>query len=220
MFENLQDRLGSILNGLTGRGALSEKDVAQAMREGDPQIGGHGVLPPHSALEQEAVPEEKSRRGLFAAAAVLGLVVAGGAVFALFDFGGSDVVGPPPVITASDEPLKIYPEGEEPAASGQSKLIYDRVGGVETPREERLVVRDESPVASLPPAPVAEGDPQTRVPAGPRRVRTVVVRPDAVVARSDTSANAAASLRLRIVIDFVLKKAKNLHTVRRPRRRR
>ena len=33
MFENLQDRLGSILNGLTGRGALSEKDVAQAMRE-------------------------------------------------------------------------------------------------------------------------------------------------------------------------------------------
>ncbi len=33
MFENLQDRLGSILNGLTGRGALSEKDVSQAMRE-------------------------------------------------------------------------------------------------------------------------------------------------------------------------------------------
>lgn len=162
--------------------------VAQAMREGDPQIGGHGVLPPHSALEQEAVPEEKSRRGLFAAAAVLGLVVAGGAVFALFDFGGSDVVGPPPVITASDEPLKVYPEGEEPAASGQSKLIYDRVGGVETPREERLVVRDESPVASLPPAPVAEGDPQTRVPAGPRRVRTVVVRPDGTIISGDDEA--------------------------------
>ncbi|MBW3096766.1 signal recognition particle protein [Pseudohoeflea coraliihabitans] len=33
MFDNLQERLGSILNGLTGRGALSEKDVAQAMRE-------------------------------------------------------------------------------------------------------------------------------------------------------------------------------------------
>ena len=27
MFESLQDRLGSILNGLTGRGALSDKDV-------------------------------------------------------------------------------------------------------------------------------------------------------------------------------------------------
>ncbi|PWV98302.1 signal recognition particle subunit FFH/SRP54 (srp54) [Hoeflea marina] len=33
MFDTLQDRLGSILNGLTGRGALSEKDVAGAMRE-------------------------------------------------------------------------------------------------------------------------------------------------------------------------------------------
>ncbi|GHD18405.1 signal recognition particle protein [Tianweitania populi] len=33
MFENLQDRLGTILNGLTGRGALSDADVAAAMRE-------------------------------------------------------------------------------------------------------------------------------------------------------------------------------------------
>lgn len=33
MFENLRDRLGSILNGLTGRGALTEADVAAALRE-------------------------------------------------------------------------------------------------------------------------------------------------------------------------------------------
>ena len=33
MFDSLQDRLGSILNGLTGRGALSEKDVGAALRE-------------------------------------------------------------------------------------------------------------------------------------------------------------------------------------------
>ncbi|MEF2074129.1 signal recognition particle protein [Consotaella aegiceratis] len=33
MFDSLQDRLGSILNGLTGRGALSEKDVNAALRE-------------------------------------------------------------------------------------------------------------------------------------------------------------------------------------------
>tara|TARA_R110002126_G_scaffold201238_1_gene348701 strand:- start:3040 stop:4599 length:1560 start_codon:yes stop_codon:yes gene_type:complete len=33
MFESLQDRLGSILNGLTGRGSLSEKDVSAALRE-------------------------------------------------------------------------------------------------------------------------------------------------------------------------------------------
>jgi len=33
MFESLQERLGSILNGLTGRGALSEADVSAALRE-------------------------------------------------------------------------------------------------------------------------------------------------------------------------------------------
>jgi signal recognition particle subunit SRP54 len=33
MFDNLQDRLGSILNGLTGRGSLSEADVSAALRE-------------------------------------------------------------------------------------------------------------------------------------------------------------------------------------------
>jgi len=33
MFEGLQERLGSILNGLTGRGALSEADVSAALRE-------------------------------------------------------------------------------------------------------------------------------------------------------------------------------------------
>ena len=33
MFESLQDRLGSIFAGLTGRGALSEKDVSAALRE-------------------------------------------------------------------------------------------------------------------------------------------------------------------------------------------
>jgi signal recognition particle subunit SRP54 len=33
MFDNLQERLGSILNGLTGRGALSDKDVQAALRE-------------------------------------------------------------------------------------------------------------------------------------------------------------------------------------------
>ena len=31
--KSLQERLGSILNGLTGRGALSEADVAAALRE-------------------------------------------------------------------------------------------------------------------------------------------------------------------------------------------
>ena len=33
MFDALSERLGSIFDGLTGRGALSEKDVGEALRE-------------------------------------------------------------------------------------------------------------------------------------------------------------------------------------------
>lgn len=168
-------------------GGYDLDEVAQAMREGDPQLGGHGVLPPHSQREADAAPEAKSRRGLYTAAAVLGLVVLGGGAFALMDF-GDEASGPPPVITADGEPMKVYPEGQEPAANGQSKLIYDRVGGVETPREERLVLQDETPVASLPPAPDSaanDGSAQSTVPAGPRRVRTVVVRPDGTIISGD-----------------------------------
>ncbi|MCX5511551.1 signal recognition particle receptor subunit alpha, partial [Pseudomonas sp. BJa3] len=33
MFESLQERLGSILSHLTGRGALSDQDVTAALRE-------------------------------------------------------------------------------------------------------------------------------------------------------------------------------------------
>lgn len=165
-------------------GGYDLDEVAQAMREGDPQLGGHGVLPPHSQGGEDAAPERQSRKGLYAAAAVLGLVVLGGGAFAVMDFGDEDV-GPPPVITSDGEPMKVYPEGQEPTANGQNKLIYDRVGGVETPRDERLLLQDETPVASLPPAPDTAGASQNSLPAGPRRVRTVVVRPDGTIISSD-----------------------------------
>ena len=58
MFENLQDRLGSILNGLTGRGALSEADVTAALglaREaGAPWFAlglGSNILLPDAGLD-------------------------------------------------------------------------------------------------------------------------------------------------------------------------
>jgi len=162
--------------------------VARAMREGDPKLGGHGVLPPHSEEEIAAAPEEKSRKGLYAAAAVLGVVVVGGGAFALLDFGGDAPIGPPPVITADTAPMKEFPDGEARSDSGQSKLIYDRVGGVETEREERLVLPDDTPVASLPPAPVSgagTGADGSAAPGGPRRVRTVVVRPDGTIIAGD-----------------------------------
>lgn len=168
--------------------------VAQAMRESDPHLGGHGVLPPHSEAEEEAAPARNSRRGLVVAGAVLGIVVLGGGAFALLDFGGDDFAGPPPLIAAGDEPLKVYPETDDKGASGQSKLIYDRVGGVDANGEERLVLPEDTPVASLPPAPTSQDTSggETSLPSGPRRVRTVVVRPDGTIISAGDDAPAAS----------------------------
>lgn len=175
-------------------GGYDLDEVAQAMREGNPHLGGHGVLPPHSQLEMEAAePAPKSKRGLYVAAAVLGVVVLGGGVFALTNIGGGESSGPPPVITAEGEDLKVYPDNQAPAANGQSKLIYDRVG---SDGEERLVLQEEeAPVATLPPAPLPEANESERAagtPAGPRRVRTVVVRPDGTIISTDEPAGAPA----------------------------
>lgn len=169
-------------------GGYDLDEVAQAMREGDPQLGGHGVLPAHSEREQEAAePAAKSKRGLYAAAAVLGVVVLGGGVFALTNMGGDEMSGPPPVITADGEGLKVYPDSQTSANDGQNKLIYDRVGS-DNGSDERLVLQDETPVASLPPAPLSGNDDADGAPgvsSGPRKVRTVVVRPDGTIISGD-----------------------------------
>ncbi|ADZ70770.1 SPOR domain-containing protein [Polymorphum gilvum] len=157
--------------------------VARAMHESDPTLAGAGVLPPHSAIEQSAAPHGTgSRKGLYAAAAVLGLAVVGGATFALMDFSSVDVPsGPPPVISGIEEPLKVFPD-ETPVegADRPSKLIYDRVGGTPQPQEERLVLQDTPAPAALPPAPAPAATDEVPV-AGPKRVRTLVVRPDGTI---------------------------------------
>jgi len=156
--------------------------VARAMQESDPSLTGAGVLPPHSPAEREAVPQarEKSRRGLVVAAGILGVAVLGGAGFFLFD-GDSVVVpsGPPPVISGLQEPLKIYPDDTQAPVDDQSaKLIYDRVGGNAPAGPERLVLPETPQPAELPPAPAGTNGSADLVPGAPKRVRTVIVRPD------------------------------------------
>ena len=46
MFDNLSDRLGNVFDRLRGRGALSETDVREAMREKEPAFAQQGLGDP------------------------------------------------------------------------------------------------------------------------------------------------------------------------------
>lgn len=168
--------------------------VARAMQESDPTLKGSGVLPPHSAAEQAAVPhaEERSRRGLFVAGGVLMVAALGAAGFFFMDSGGIAVPdGPPPVISGLQEPLKMFPDEQDPSTGNNqsAKLIYDRVDGTSENAPAQLAPQETPEPASLPPAPAGVQSGADLVPGATKRVRTVVVRPDGtIVSGEDTSA--------------------------------
>lgn len=156
--------------------------VARAMQESDPSLTGAGVLPPHSAAETGAVPHagEKSRRGMVVAAGVLGVAILGAAGFFMLDGDSVSVPsGPPPVISGLQEPLKVFPEDAPAPANDQTaKLDYSRVDGSGVTGPDRLVLPNTPQPAELPPAPADTNGRAELAPGTPKRVRTVIVRPD------------------------------------------
>ncbi|MEP3275059.1 MAG: SPOR domain-containing protein [Stappiaceae bacterium] len=155
---------------------------------GDGHVGAAGVLPPHSAAEQRAAHQTSSspRRGFFfASVIVLIMLLGGGGLYAYNMLDTGAVSGPPQIILADKSPMKIIPEGAGAAVqeANKNKLIYDRVGGSDEVAEERLIVPEETKIAELPNA----GGTVDTAPTGsesrglPRRVRTVVVRPDGTI---------------------------------------
>lgn len=172
--------------------------VARAMQESDPTIGQQGVLPPHPEREKQAAPHGGgSRKGLYAAGAVLAVALVGGAVVLFTGDNSVDVPsGTPPVIAGLEEPLKVYPEEQPQEENQSSKLIYDRVGSnASDPSRERLVLPEQTQPAELPPAPegVVTSDPL--VPSGPKKVRTLVVRPDGTIIEGDEPSASPAPIR-------------------------
>ncbi|WP_417683943.1 SPOR domain-containing protein [Roseibium sp.] len=180
-------------------GGYDLEAVARAMQESDPTLAGSGVLPPHPREEAAAAPHSTgSRKGLYVAAAVLAVAIAGGGVF-LFTDGNSISIpdGPPPLIAGLEGPLKVYPESspEQPDQSS-SKLIYDRVGNTSDTSRERLVLPERTAPAELPPAPEGATGTDPLVPGAPKKVRTLVVRPDGtIVPESDQPASSPAEPR-------------------------
>jgi SPOR domain len=167
----------------------------------DPVFDDSGHLPPYEG----DVPAEPVRRGrsLKLLLALIVLLAIGGGGYYLYDnFAGTETGGPPPIIRAEDTPAKIAPtaaQTEEPTQQ-QGKLVYDRVGGDAAADNAQLVPREE-PVADLGERKVRVIEPgQEDQAAGlrgsasetasgtdasgdtqPKRVRTVVVKPDGTI---------------------------------------
>ncbi len=168
--------------------------------------------------------------GLIAVAVVLALVVLGGGltVFLLARGGGE-----PPVIAADTTPTRVDPPVAAAATDDQNKLIYDRVDpdgtgegaivlqpGAEqvTPPATgtdgaiaRVILPDPTDGSIVPPDTAGASDLGTGTgdivdPLGPRRVRTVVVRPDGTIVsnQADDIAGPAPSVTVSPTADDTL----------------
>lgn len=147
---------------------------------------------------------ESRMRGLIIVVAVIGFVVVGAVVAFAYRsfFGGAD--GTPPTVAADTTPDKVEPD--QPASAEQpetGKLVYDRLNGDESTSAE-VVSEGEGQGSDTngrvvriiePAAPPAEGEDVAAANGDePRRVRTVVVRPDGtVIAGGDDAATGSQS---------------------------
>lgn len=182
-------------------GAAARQDYEAAYYDNLGGEPGYEQLPDEAEYyddETELGPDIslKKRRGGLILAGAITLAVIGGAGYAMVrGQGGETVSGTPPVIHASTVPTKTIPERTADAPQ-HSKLIYDRVGANDKPGDEKVVSRTEEPVdlpeapADAQPAPepsaaggapaAASGGAPDAFPAQrePRKVRTVLIRPD------------------------------------------
>ncbi len=165
-------------------------------------------------------PEAGGRRGgMRIAAVVLGLaVIAGGSAFGLGYFGkGSQVAAPAKIIMASTDPVKIKPK--EPGGKkilNQNQVVFEKVQGKseEKATQVKLNSAAEKPIrvvstntsrsaktadtAASPPAKssariTADDGALTRTEnalISPRKVRTVIVRPDGTIVASSSKKSA------------------------------
>jgi cell division septation protein DedD len=149
----------------------------------------------------------RSRSMYMVGSALLGAIALGGALaFAYKQSGGAMGGGQPPVVQADSRPVKEAPQqagGKE--FPHKNKLIYERLQNGDQPEAERIVPRQEelampalpgavpaqAGAAPVPPPAVATVDDPD---GGPRRVKTMVVRPDgSVMAPPEAPAAAPAA---------------------------
>ena len=206
-------------------GAQSPMQQPQQLFEadrGDADFIDESQVSPAAGAKSNWANVLKGRSAVMVGSALLGSLALGVALAVALQFwqgrgGLGDAEAP--VVTADASPVKEVPDqpgGKE--FPHKNKLIYDRLTNGDTPESERLVPRQEDvAVPALPPANATAGVPAPVVttdlanPAttqslpgaageegGPRKVKTLVVRPDGsveapAVADAASAANTAAN---------------------------
>ncbi|HUU66269.1 MAG TPA: SPOR domain-containing protein [Methyloceanibacter sp.] len=157
------------------------------------------ALPPPAARSK--LGGLKGRSAFMVGSALLGAIALGGAMaYAYKQSGGGMGSEQPPIVQADARPVKAAPDdpgGKE--FPNKNKLIYDRLTNGDVAEGERIVPRQEDvAVPALPPATDTAGLPasvattdlanpattqgvETAEDGGPRKVKTLVVRPDGSV---------------------------------------
>jgi cell division protein FtsN len=217
-FDALYDQPPTIALGSTQPRKPSAPDFYEAERADADFLDESQVAPPPGARSKFGMTL-KGRSAFMVGSALLGAIALGGALaFAYKQSGGGMSGEEPPLVTADARPVKELPDqpgGKE--FPHKNKLIYDRLSTGDEPEGERIVPRQEDvAVPALPgsaetaglPTPVATtdlvtpqmadavGDPsaeQTGPDGGPRKVKTLVVRPDGSVAPSEPESTAAVA---------------------------
>jgi len=151
----------------------------------------------------DASKDKGRKRLVMVASALVGSLALGGALAFAYKnsatiMGGS---GEPPLIQADSKPVKQTPD--DPGGKQfphKNKLIYDRLQGDETPEVARIVPRQEEVAALANDAAATPQDTQAGVNAaaptdanadGPKKVKTLVVKPDGTVVQPPQTQSAS-----------------------------
>ena len=185
----------------------------------DPDLDQEIAAPHHLAAESRQKPKP---RGMLLAALVGGVALVGGIGAFALSFGDGSGSDTPAIVMADDGPVKVKPENPGgTTVPNQDNKVYETVAGegaAGAPQQEKLVTTAEEPVDVTPPAPGLEQE-TAAAPSGksedrieqilqeaetqtdaeiaavaPRKVRTMVVKPDGTLVPRDEPDPAEAAL--------------------------
>lgn len=177
-----------------------------------PQADYAEAFRPDEAIDARPLRLGQPRRGLWVAAGVAAVALLGG-VAAFAFMGGGSAPSEPALVKADAGPVKVKPENPGGTQiANQDKAVYDKVGGGEAaakPEQPKLVTTAEEPIdvnaAAAERAPAVKAEDRVepdQAPAQeqsaiaavqPRKVRTLIVKPDGTLVAPDEAPKAAGA---------------------------